>query len=228
MTQQPKVIFFDAVGTLFGVKEGVGATYAKLAQKHGVEVAPELVEQAFREAFKASRPPIFPGVDSFQIPEKEFQWWEAIAKDTFTRAGVIEQFEDFPGFFTQLYAHFATPDPWFIFDDVLPSIKTWHQQGIELGLISNFDSRLFAIVELLDLKQYFSSITISSVIGAAKPDSKMFLSALDKHHCLPHQAWYIGDNPVEDYEGATKVGMQAFLLERSPEHRYPYNRQGTF
>jgi putative hydrolase of the HAD superfamily len=140
-------------------------------------------------------------------------------------AEVFEQFEDFTGFFTQLYAHFATPDPWFVFQDVLPSIKLWHSQGIELGLISNFDSRLFAIVELMGLQPYFSSITISSVVGAAKPDSKMFLSALDKHNCLPSQAWHIGDSKVEDYDGARKIGMRAFLLERSPEDRFPYSRQ---
>lgn len=225
MKQKPKVIFFDAVGTLIGVRDGVGTVYAAIAEKNGVHVSPELVEQSFRDAFKSTKPPIFPGVDSFEIPEKEFQWWAKVAKETFTRAGVIDQFEDFMGFFTQLYAHFATPDPWFIFEDVMPSIKAWHTQGIEMGLISNFDSRLFAIIEMLDLKQYFSSITISSITGAAKPDSKMFFAALDKHDCLPTQAWHIGDNKVEDYDGAVKIGMKAFLLERSPEQCFPYNRQ---
>ena len=223
--QQPKVIFFDAVGTLFGVKEGVGKTYAKIAKKNGVDTDPVVIETSFCTAFKRSRAPIFPGVDSFQIPEKEFQWWEAIAKDTFIEAGVYDQFEDFTGFFTQLYAHFATPDPWFVFKDVMPSIKAWHAQGIELGLVSNFDSRLFALVELLGMKKYFSSITISSLVGAAKPDSKMFLSALDKHDCKPEQAWHIGDSKLEDYDGASKIGIKAFLLERSPEQRFPYSRQ---
>lgn len=225
MKQKPKVIFFDAVGTLFGVKEGVGKTYAMIAQKHGVDVEPQLLESAFRIAFKRSRPPIFPGVDSFQIPQKEFLWWEAIAHETFSEAGVIDEFEDFLGFFTQLYAHFATPDPWFVFPDVLPSIQQWHESGVELGLISNFDSRLYAIVELLGMKQYFSSVTISSIVGAAKPDRTIFLSALDKHNCLPSQAWHIGDNRIEDYDGAKRIGMKAFLLERSPEQQFPYNRQ---
>ncbi|MGB2925749.1 MAG: HAD-IA family hydrolase [Limnothrix sp.] len=225
MKKKPKVIFFDAVGTLIGVKEGVGKTYANIAEKHGVEVAPDVLEQAFRAAFKESRAPIFPGVDSFQIPEKEFQWWEAIANKTFTEAGVIDQFEDFPGFFTQLYAHFATPDPWFVFPDVLSSIQTWHSQGIELGLISNFDSRLYAIIELLDLKQYLTSITISSIVGAAKPDRTIFLSALDKHNCQASQTWHIGDSKIEDYDGASRIGMTAFLLQRSPEERFPYSRQ---
>lgn len=225
MVQKPKVIFFDAVGTLFGVRDGVGVTYGRIAKKNGVDVDPKLLEDAFCKAFRRSKAPIFPGVDSFQIPEREFKWWENIAQETFTEAGVIDQFEDFPGFFTQLYAHFATPDPWFVFQDVMPAIKLWHSQGIELGLISNFDSRLFAIVELMGLQEYFSSITISSVVGAAKPDSKMFLSALDKHNCLPSQAWHIGDSQTEDYEGASKIGMRAFLLERSPEDRFPYSRQ---
>lgn len=37
---RPKVIFFDAVGTLFGVKGSVGQIYRAIAADFGVEVAP--------------------------------------------------------------------------------------------------------------------------------------------------------------------------------------------
>jgi putative hydrolase of the HAD superfamily len=132
--------------------------------------------------------------------------------------GNYDQFSDFEGFFTKVYAHFATPKPWEIYHDVLPALKQWHQQGIELGVISNFDTRLYALLELLDLKQYFKSITISSTVGAAKPDSKIFITALQKHNCMPQEAWYIGDNVREDYEGAKSVGLQPFLIERPTEN----------
>ena len=38
MTDLPKVIFFDAVGTLFGVKGSVGTVYKAIAKKHNVEM----------------------------------------------------------------------------------------------------------------------------------------------------------------------------------------------
>lgn len=48
---RPKVIFLDAVGTLFGVKGTVGEVYRGIAQQFGVEVNALILDQAF---FKAS------------------------------------------------------------------------------------------------------------------------------------------------------------------------------
>lgn len=39
--KKPKVIFLDAVGTLFGVKGSVGTVYSQIAQDFGVEVSPK-------------------------------------------------------------------------------------------------------------------------------------------------------------------------------------------
>ncbi|MEB3225920.1 MAG: HAD-IA family hydrolase [Synechococcus sp.] len=223
MTKQPKVIFFDAVGTLFGVKDGVGATYAQIAQRHGVSADPDHLEQGFRAAFKSKPAPAFPGIDPDLIPKQEFLWWEAIAQETFTTAGVIEQFPDFRAFFTDLYEHFGTAAPWFIFPETLASVQAWHAQGIELGLISNFDSRLLQVLEALQLAPYFQSVTISSLTGAAKPDPKIFQAALAKHGYEPGEALHIGDSRLEDYEAAKRLGMQAYLIER--DQPFPYSRQ---
>ncbi|QCS50603.1 HAD family hydrolase [Picosynechococcus sp. PCC 11901] len=223
MATQPKVIFFDAVGTLFGVKDGVGATYAKIAQRHGVTADSERLEQGFRQSFKRKPAPAFPNIDAELIPKQEFLWWEAIAQETFTAAGVIEQFPDFRAFFTDLYQHFATAEPWFIFSETLASVQTWHAQGIELGLISNFDSRLLQVLDALELAPYFQSVTISSLTGAAKPNPKIFQTALAKHRCQPEEALHIGDSRLEDYEAAKRLGMQAYLIER--DQPFPYSRQ---
>jgi putative hydrolase of the HAD superfamily len=196
--EQPKVIFLDAVGTLFGVKGSVGEAYSAIAQKFAVKVAPDLLDAAFIESFKASHPLAFPGVALAKIPELEYQWWKAIAKTTFASAGVLDRFSDFGAFFRQLYVYFATAAPWYVYPDVVPALQHWQQQGIELGIISNFDSR----------------ITISTEIGAAKPDKAIFIAALKKHNCSPQEAWHIGDSLKEDYRGARAAGLQAFSLER--------------
>lgn len=213
-TSQPKVIFLDAVGTLFGVKDSVGAIYGAIARQWGVMVSPEMLNQAFYDSFKAATPLAFPGVNPSEIIELEFQWWEDIAKDTFARVGVLDRFSNFTSFFTQLYAHFATAEPWFIYPDVIPALQHWQKKGIELGIISNFDTRIYTVLELLGLTRYFSSVTISSSVGAAKPNSLVFQTALDKHRCQPSEAWHIGDSFQEDYQGALEVGMRAILVER--------------
>lgn len=211
----PKVIFLDAVGTLFGVQGTVGEIYHAIASQMGVISSPELLDIAFYQCFKAASPLAFSEVDPMIIPDLEYQWWKTIAYDTFTQVGVMEQFTDFEAFFTHLYAHFATANPWFLYDDVFPVLNDWQKKGIELGIISNFDSRIYEVLDLLGLSDFFSSITISSMTGAAKPNSKIFTTALEIYDCEPTQAWHIGDSFKEDYEGAKSVGIKAFLVNRN-------------
>ncbi|MGK7915391.1 MAG: HAD-IA family hydrolase [Prochloraceae cyanobacterium] len=212
--EQPKVIFLDAVGTLFGVRESVGEVYSAISRQVGVDVSASAVDLAFSQSFKASVPLAFPGIEPEKIPQLEFQWWQAIAQATFARVGVLDQFSDFNDFFRQLYAHFATSEPWYVYSDVFPSLTNWQEKGIMMGVISNFDSRIYQVLELLGLKNFFSSITISSAVGAAKPDRKIFTTALDKHNSIAQQAWHIGDSFKEDYYGAKAAGIKSFLLQR--------------
>ncbi|HEY9641276.1 MAG TPA: HAD-IA family hydrolase [Coleofasciculaceae cyanobacterium] len=51
-------------------------------------------------------------------------------------------------------------------------------------------------------------------MGVAKPHPQVFQAALEKHGCLPQQAWHIGDSLKEDYEGAIAAGIRAIWLKR--------------
>lgn len=210
----PKVIFFDAVGTLFGVKGSIGEVYKQIASKHGIEVSSDQINQAFGKNFSQAPPLAFGKLDPLAIPQQEYQWWYQVAKSTFIDVKVFEKFTDFELFFQELYVYFATKKPWYIYPDVINSLKSWQQKKVELGIISNFDTRIYQVLELLQLSSYFTSITISSEVGSAKPDSLIFKTALAKHNCLPEQAWHIGDSLREDYQGANALKIKAFLLER--------------
>ena len=48
------------------------------------------------------------------------------------------------------------------------------ESGLGLGMISNFDYRIYAILDALGLRRYFDSITISSEAGYAKPAPRDF------------------------------------------------------
>lgn len=211
---QPRVIFLDAVGTLFGVAGSVGAVYADLAQHHGIEVDPAILNQAFFRAFKAAPEMAFPGSDPATVPEQEYRWWRVIAQQTFSSAGVLDRFVDFDSFFADLYAHFATAAPWELYPDVAPALDRWRRRGITLGVISNFDTRLYQVLEELNLATYFSSVTLSSEAGAAKPDPLIFATALQKHRCDASQAWHVGDSKTEDFEGAKAAGLHGILVKR--------------
>lgn len=212
--KRPQVIFFDAVGTLFGVRGSVGDVYQSLALRHGVRVEAEAVNRAFYRCFKAAPPCAFPGMEADLVPALEYQWWETIALQTFQAVGAWERFADFAAFFAEVYAHFETADPWIVYADVLPTLHRLHQLKLPLGIISNFDSRLHKVLPALGLAEFFSSVTISTEVGVAKPDAQIFAIALAKHQCEPAAAWHIGDSRQEDYEAAKAVGMRGVLLNR--------------
>jgi putative hydrolase of the HAD superfamily len=212
--KRPQVIFFDAVGTLFGVRGSVGEVYRQLAATHGVIIDATQVDLAFYHCFKAASPCAFPSVDRSEIQRLEYQWWETIAEATFEQIGVLNQFQDFPQFFSDLYAHFETAEPWFIYNDTLPTLDRLRKLNIPLGVLSNFDSRLYLVLKALGLFDYFSSITISTEAGYAKPDPQIFAIALEKHNCPASAAWHIGDSPKEDYEAAKAAGLRGVLVQR--------------
>lgn len=212
--QPPKVIYLDAVGTLFGVKDSVGHAYATVASQFGVSADAEALNQAFFQHFKAAGRMAFPGSDPTQVPAKEYAWWQAIAEKTFKSVDQWEAFQDFEAFFAELYAYFAGADPWFIYPDTYQALERWRVMGIEMGIISNFDSRIHMVLEALTLTDFFTSITISTEVGAAKPDALIFTSALQKHGCQPSEAWHVGDSFKEDYEGACAAGIRGIWLNR--------------
>ncbi|MBD0334527.1 MAG: HAD-IA family hydrolase [Cyanobacteria bacterium Co-bin13] len=211
---QPKVIFLDAVGTLFGVQGSVGEAYARVAGQFGVACEAPAVDQAFFAAFKAADPMAFPDSEPTDVPHQEYLWWEAIARQTFDQVGVLPQFASFDDFFARLYAHFATAEPWFVYPDTLNSLQRWRAKGIELGVLSNFDSRIYSVLDVLGLADYFQSVTISTEVGAPKPDPLIFATALQKHHCTAKDAWHVGDSYKEDYQGATAAGLKGIWLNR--------------
>jgi len=212
--ERPKVIFLDAVGTLFGVKGSVGEVYSHIAQEFGVGISAETLNKTFIQSFKAAPQPIFRYVEPQDIPQYEFEWWHSVVLKTFEQAGVLKQFSDFSTFFSEIYIHFGTAEPWFVYPDVLRALANWQGIGIELGVLSNFDSRIYSVLQALELREFFKSITISSQAGAAKPDPKIFAIALEKHNCLPQAAWHIGDSITEDYQGAKASGLRGIWINR--------------
>ncbi len=216
----PKVIFFDAMGTLFDLEKSVGEIYQQFALKYSVKTDVESLNKAFIKSYQAAPNLAFPPKTSQTIAQQEFIWWKNVVQMTFKQVEVLDEFSNFTDFFTELYNHFASKKPWYIYSDVIPCLQYWQQRKVQLGVISNFDSRLITVLKALDLEHFFTSITISSIAGFAKPDRNIFDLALKKHGFIAQQAWHVGDSKNEDYLGAKNTGIHAFWLNRD---RYSVN-----
>jgi putative hydrolase of the HAD superfamily len=204
-----KIIFFDAGGTLFRPWPSVGDVYARTALKHGVRADPAMVEKAFHEKWHLRN-----GLSSLgQTSEKkERDWWHAFVRDVFHN---VDAFDNFDAFFADLYDLFAQAECWRLFDDALPALAALKARGHRLGIISNWDHRLFSIVEQLGLSGYFETVIASAAVGYSKPDAKIFAAALTAMKAGPELCMHVGDSIADDYEGAQKAGLTPVLIDRS-------------
>ncbi|HHZ84061.1 MAG TPA: HAD family hydrolase [Nitrospirales bacterium] len=220
-----KTIFLDAGGTLIKVKGTVGEVYATTAKRHGFHIDPGHINGAFRQAFDKAPPLAFPGTPDDQLLEKEKAWWMGVVQDVFGVIGIDRTDERFPALFQDLFHAFEGSDEWELYPEVIEVLEEFEKREIPLGIISNFDSRLTQICEDLQIANFFTSITISSREGAAKPDSAIFRKALAKHQIEPHEAIHIGDSLRDDIEGATKVGLHTLHLDRENQSNNQNNHR---
>ena len=81
-----------------------------------------------------------------------------------------------------------------------------------LGVVSNFSGNLDPCLAELDLLQFFTVTADSTLVGASKPDARIFQYALAALDCSGERAWMIGDNPDADIGGAARLGLKTCWL----------------
>lgn len=97
-----------------------------------------------------------------------------------------------------------------LYDDVLPSLERLKQR-VTMGSISNGTADLHAI----GLAHYFEVSLAARLFGKAKPNPAIFLAACQALQIAPHEAAYVGDDPVCDVSGAQSAGLHAIWINRS-------------
>jgi len=214
------VVFFDVAGTLIRVRDGVGAQYARVAARFDVAADPSALEREFPRAFRAAPPMAFPGAPAEAIPGLERKVWQGIVRAVFAGAGLLPSYVPgaFDAYFDAVYRHFEDPAVWDVYADVVPALSDLAALGCSLGVVSNFDSRVLRILEGLGLASRFASVTLSSRVGATKPDPRIFARALASHGADAARAIHVGDSPVEDFGGARAAGLRAVLIDRAGRH----------
>lgn len=207
-----RVIFFDVAGTLIQPAVPVGQTYAEFASRHGLHTDAESVMQAFRAAWKASPPRLHP--EGQGAPDDDRGWWKELVADVFARA--LHSPLDEPTLeplFDALYAFYAQPEAWRVYEDVLPALADLAQDH-RLLVLSNFDRRLHSILGGHGLTSFFDRFILSSEVGASKPHPRMFHAALAAAGCCPEECLHVGDDLKCDQTGAELAGTHFFAVHR--------------
>jgi putative hydrolase of the HAD superfamily len=92
-------------------------------------------------------------------------------------------------------------------------------QRYQVGIISNADGEVAAVLEQCGIAACVRSITDSGIVGYEKPDSHIFEAALRTLNSEAEHSLYVGDVYSVDYLGATRAGMQAVLFDVSGAYR---------
>jgi putative hydrolase of the HAD superfamily len=206
----PQGLLLDAMGTLIGLREPVGRTYARLAAAHGLSLDPQRIEQGFREAYGQAPPLAFPGLAGAELRQAELAWWSERIRCSLAAAGAPTLPEPLG---EALFNHYAEASAWQVYTDVASQLPRWWQRGLKLAVVSNFDSRLPGLLQQLGLARWLSAVVVSSSAGAAKPDAAPFRLALEQLQLEAGQVWHVGDS-AEDVAGAAAAGLACIRVRR--------------
>ncbi|HEY4600007.1 MAG TPA: HAD family hydrolase [Cerasibacillus sp.] len=229
-----KAIIFDLDDTLLwdekSVKKAFEQTCSLAKEKYGVD--PERLEEAVREAAKHLYPTYetYPFVKNIGIGVFEAFWGEfkdegedfkalrqivpAYRKEAWTKGleklGVHdvalgqEMAETFP---KERRKHI------YLYEDTLDVLNTL-QGKYKLALLTNGspDLQHEKLSFSKELVPYFEQIVISGDFGKGKPSKEIFAHVLNLLDVDRDEAVMVGDNPMTDILGATKLGMTSVWI----------------
>ncbi|MCX7719038.1 MAG: HAD-IA family hydrolase [Candidatus Sumerlaeaceae bacterium] len=207
-------VLFDAGGTLLGTNTDSEHWYEMFfvdaCRELGREVAMSEVTRVLHDAAVRFAPE-----RRSSSPEQVRAYWEHVYGEAF-RALVpgcdwralaghfIDRFE--AGEFVQL------------FPDTVPALDMLRERGLKCGIVSNFGTYLLDFLRIVGIADRFAFVLVSAAEGCEKPEPEIFMRAIECAATLPERILFVGDSVTEDYDGPSRHGMLAVLIDRHDKH----------
>src|SRR5262249_39580113 len=96
----------------------------------------------------------------------------------------------------------------------VPALTELRALGARLAVVSNWDSRLPALLEGIGLARFMDAIVVSHLEGVEKPDPELFRGALAKLGASAEESIHVGDTVELDMAGAEAAGIAAVMIDR--------------
>jgi putative hydrolase of the HAD superfamily len=206
-----RAVFFDAVGTLIHAEPPAPLVYAAVGRAHGSRRKAEEIAARFWMAVR--RQEEVDRRNGWRTDEEfEVERWRQIVGEVLDDAG------DREACFEELFLHFSRPEAWRCDADaaVLAEVAA---RGLIPGVASNYDHRLRDVAAGLPELEVARHLVISAEVGWRKPAAGFFAALCAVTALPPEQILYIGDDRVNDFDGARAAGLAALLYD--PRHREP-------
>jgi HAD superfamily hydrolase (TIGR01509 family) len=105
-----------------------------------------------------------------------------------------------------------------VFPGVHEALALLKQAGLRLGVISNAEGTIRALLERIGVLDAFELVLDSAIVGVAKPDPRIFEMALQGLAVAPDRAVMVGDSVAADVKGAWGAGVPAALIDPFDVH----------
>jgi putative hydrolase of the HAD superfamily len=226
-----KIVFFDAGETILHPHPSFSELFASVCRTAGHAVTPADVERVQARLaphlmdleHDADDDDARPYAGSSLDEGEARRFWRYLYRRFVGELGIDD--ESLPD---ALFAKFTDLSTYKLFDDVLPALQDLREEGLRLGLISNFERWLEELLVELDVGHLFDVTLISGVAGIEKPDSRIYELALHEAGVAAHEAVHVGDSPTMDAAPASAVGMEVVLLDRAGRYEdAPWRRIGS-
>lgn len=210
-----KAMFFDLYGTLAGFKPSRFEIQSRVAAEFGVKLTPEgvLKGYALADTYMAKQNTQKPlGEMSNRERNMFFAEYEKLV---LSGSGYQVTTEKAKEIWSQVRQQEYSLVP---FADVKPVLSVLKDSGLALGLISNMGRDGQDLLDELELDEHLDFAVTSLEVGVAKPDARIFYTALNYAQVQPDQALHVGDQISSDIEGARRVGIMPILMDRDRNH----------
>ncbi len=206
-----RAVFFDFFATLIFWTQPLRVTLRKIADRYQLCLDWSVYDEAraiLTETYEASKP-----TDNIrETISKQLEGCCAVLR----MLGVHEHVEQIAWEVLQYEHALFSRNNATLYEDVFPTLDQLQQMDLKLGIISNWDTPLHAMVEELGLAPYFDVVVAShdQRVRSAKPDAAIFGYALNAVDASPEEAVHVGDSFEADIIGAHTAGIRAILLDR--------------
>lgn len=220
-----RAVTFDVGGTLLFSDPSPAEIYARHLSRLGRGVLADEVAPVFERTWVEMQRLSAPGRDRYRaLPGGERAWWGRFVREVVAH---LDHEAPWERLLDELYAAFSDSRIWRTYPGVVETVVELAARGLALGVISNWDRRLPAILSGLGLDAHFRVITVSALAGVEKPAEEIFVRTIAELGVPLERALHVGDSPLEDYAGAEGAGLAAVLIDREDRFRgQPYHRIG--
>jgi putative hydrolase of the HAD superfamily len=179
----------------------------KIIGREDFRITPEINMGAFWRVFD------LPGIKPVNTLPREQVFWRKWYQTILEDHGIAQNSEALAA---ELYERFCFHEMMELFPETRRVLEALKDNGYALGVISDTFPSLQASLESLGIARYFDSFTASSIVGAGKPDPRIFAAATQSLGVEARDSVFVDDTKVEA-DGAREQGFTSFHLVRQRE-----------